>query len=77
MRKYVYNSVTLYELERMFILETLVYYSSMAGGILLSLTLIWVAMYNFRISQTKKASLFLLSGLSIGILLIYSILFPQ
>jgi hypothetical protein len=61
----------------MFKLENLIYYSSMLGGILLSITLIWVAIYNFRISQTKKASLFLLSGLSLGILLIYNILFPQ
>ncbi len=61
----------------MFKLEKLIYYSSMLGGILLSVTLIWVAIYNFRISQTKKASLFLLSGLSLGILLIYNILFPQ
>jgi predicted membrane chloride channel (bestrophin family) len=61
----------------MFKLENLIYYSSMLGGILLSVTLIWVAIYNFRISQTKKASLFLLSGLSLGILLIYNILFPQ
>ncbi len=61
----------------MFKLEKLIYYSSMLGGILLSVTLIWVAIYNFKISQTKKASLFLLSGLSLGILLIYNILFPQ
>jgi hypothetical protein len=58
-------------------MENLIYYSSILGGILLSLTLIWVAIYNFRISQTKKASLFLLSGLTLGTLLIYSILFPQ
>jgi predicted membrane chloride channel (bestrophin family) len=61
----------------MFKLETLIYYSSILGGILLSITLIWVAMYNFRISQTKKACLFLFPGLAIGILLIYNILFPQ
>jgi hypothetical protein len=73
----MYNPVVLYDLERMFNLETLIYYSSIIGGIFLALTLVWVAIYNFRISQTKKASLFLLSGLSIGILLIYSILFPQ
>ena len=60
-----------------FKLEKLIFYSSYLGGLLLAFTLIWVARYNFRISQTKKASLFLLSGLAIGILLIYSILFPQ
>ena len=61
----------------MFKLENLIYYSSILGGILLSITLIWVAMYNFRISQTKKGFLFLFPGLAIGILLIYNILFPQ
>ncbi|GMB00369.1 hypothetical protein PIPA1_31680 [Pelosinus sp. IPA-1] len=58
-------------------METLIYYSSMLGGLLLSLTLLWVGFYNYQQHQTKKAILFSISGLAIAIILIYSILFPQ
>lgn len=58
-------------------MDKLIYFSSVAGGVLLAATLIWVAMYNFRQSQTRKGILFGLAGVSIAIILIYSILIPQ
>lgn len=58
-------------------MDKLIYFSSIGGGILLAATCIWVALYNFRQSQIRKGILFALSGLSIAIILIYSILIPQ
>jgi len=63
--------------ERMLIMDKLIYFASIGGGILLAATFIWVAKYNFSCSETRKAILFLLSGLAIAMLLIYSILFDQ
>jgi len=56
-------------------MDELLYFSSMCGGFLLAATLIWVAIYNFRLSETRKAFLFLSIGIAIAVLLIYSILF--
>ena len=56
-------------------MDNLMYLSSILGGILLAGSLIWVAIYNLRISETRKATLFLICGLSIVLILIYSILF--
>lgn len=58
-------------------MDKLIYFASIFGGISLAATLIWVAMYNFRRSETRKAILFFISGLSIAFILIYSILFNQ
>lgn len=61
----------------MFVLENIIHYSSIMGGILLVITLLALAKYTWRQSQTTKAVLFLLAGLAIVVVLIYSILFPQ
>jgi len=58
-------------------MDQLSYFSSICGGILLATTLIWVGIYNFRSSETRKGMLFFISGLSIAMILIYSILFNQ
>lgn len=56
-------------------MDKLIQISSILGGLLLAASLIWVGMYNFRTSETRKAVLFLISGVSIALILIYSILF--
>ena len=56
-------------------MDKLIYFSSICGGLFLAATLIWVAIYNFRILETRKALLFLSTGIAIALLLIYSILF--
>jgi len=58
-------------------MDKLLYFASLFGGMLLAATLIWVARYNFHCSETRKAILFFISGLSIAMILIYSILFNQ
>jgi hypothetical protein len=55
-------------------MDTLINFSSICGGIFLAITLLWVAHYNFRRSETSKAIAFFIAGLSIAIILIYSIL---
>ncbi len=58
-------------------MDKLISFSSLLGGLLLGITLIWVGIYNLRLSETRKGTLFLISGLSISIVLIYNILFNQ
>ena len=58
-------------------MDKLIYFSSMCGGFFLAATLIWVAIYNFRILETRKALLFLSTGIAIAMLLIYNILFAK
>lgn len=58
-------------------MDKLISLSSVLGGLLLGITLIWVGIYNLRLSETRKGTLFLITGLSVAAMLIYNILFNQ
>ncbi|WP_378957226.1 hypothetical protein [Pelosinus sp. sgz500959] len=55
-------------------MDKLISLSSILGGILLAITLIWVAAYNLRRSETYKGVLFLIVGLSLASMIIYTLL---
>ena len=56
-------------------MDKLITFSSILGGILLAITLVWVGIYNLRRSETNKGILFLTFGLCLTIILIYNIFF--
>ena len=70
-------STRIFKLERVLTMDKLISFSSILGGILLAATMLWVGIYNLRRSETRKGVLFLIFGLCLAIILIYSLLFNQ